>query len=167
MLVTPVMNGYWLLTRRLGPVKPVWLNAICFFFTWVQKWWSLMSGSFISLVGTRAYCGSSVALRWLSWWIYLCFSLLDKVPHSLLQSVSYRQQRGSCCRGWLFFSHSEGALAEGSGWHPEVGVSWNNVYHDNYACLLWSCCWRRQKNPVILMKRCHDINKKIIFEDNS
>lgn len=93
MLVTPVMNGCWLLTRRRGPVKPVWLNALCISLTWVQKWWSLMSGSFISLVGTRAYCGSSVALRWLSWWIYLSFNLLDKVPHSLLQSLSYRQQR--------------------------------------------------------------------------
>lgn len=63
-----VISGHWLLTRRGGPVKQAWLNALCpsVFLTWAQRWWSLMSGSFISPVGTLAYCGSSVALRWLS-----------------------------------------------------------------------------------------------------
>lgn len=27
-LVTPVMSGHWLLTRRGGPVKPAWLNTL-------------------------------------------------------------------------------------------------------------------------------------------
>lgn len=103
-------------------------SALCIFLTWVQKWWSVMSGSFISLVGTWAYCGSSVALRWLSSWIYLSLSLLDKVPYSPLQSVSYGQQRVEAIAMGDWFSATVKVLwLKGLG-GPEVVVSWNNVF---------------------------------------
>lgn len=75
-----VISGHQLLTRRGGPVKQAWLNTLCpgVLLARAQQWWSLVSGSFISPVGTPAYCGSSVALRWLSEWTYLSLSSSTK-----------------------------------------------------------------------------------------
>lgn len=75
-----VISGHQLLTRRGGPVKQAWLNTLCpsVLFARARQWWSLVSRSFISPVGTPAYCGSSVALRWLSEWTYLSLSFSTK-----------------------------------------------------------------------------------------
>lgn len=75
-----VISGHQLLTRRGGPVKQAWLNTLrpAVLLAGARQWWSLVSGSFISPVGTPAYCGSSVALRWLSEWTYLSLSSSTK-----------------------------------------------------------------------------------------
>lgn len=95
-VIPSVISGHWLLTRRERPVKQVWLNALCpsISLTWRQWWWSRMSGSFISPGDTLAYCGSFVALRWLSYGTDRSLSLLQRL----------------CISVQAFSQHSEGRI---------------------------------------------------------